>query len=265
MEYQLKNYHTHTSRCLHAQNTDEEYVLSAIHSGLQTLGFADHTPWPYPNDFVSTMRMPVAQLPDYVRSIRALAEKYSGEIKIYLGLECEYFPEFIPWLKKVRSEYALDYLLFGNHLSDIKEVGCFFMHSHTPEELRRYTEISLEAIESSLFDCFAHPDVVLSNYPAFDGTCEKICYALCRAALEKGLPLEYNLQGDYYRRIGKTQGIGYPCEAFWQIAGSLGNCAIVGMDAHNAGMLTWTDELAQAQQHLEQLGLRVLDTLPGLD
>lgn len=33
------NYHTHTTRCLHATGSDEEFVLSAIKGGYQELGF----------------------------------------------------------------------------------------------------------------------------------------------------------------------------------------------------------------------------------
>ena len=41
------NYHTHTTRCMHAVGSDEAYVLSAIKGGFQILGFSDHTPWKY--------------------------------------------------------------------------------------------------------------------------------------------------------------------------------------------------------------------------
>ena len=51
------NYHTHTTRCLHATGSDEEFVLSAIKGGYQELGFSDHTPWKYHTDYVSDIRM----------------------------------------------------------------------------------------------------------------------------------------------------------------------------------------------------------------
>ena len=47
------NYHTHTTRCMHATGSDEEYVLSAIKGGYQILGFSDHTPWKYRTDYVA--------------------------------------------------------------------------------------------------------------------------------------------------------------------------------------------------------------------
>ena len=60
------NYHTHTSRCMHAQGLDEEYVLSAIKGGYQVLGFSDHTPWKYHSSYVSHMRMPLSEFESYV-------------------------------------------------------------------------------------------------------------------------------------------------------------------------------------------------------
>ena len=71
------NYHTHTARCGHAEGTDEEYVLAAIERGFDELGFSDHVPWPYKNGYVHpTVRMHISQMPEYLASVRALAEKY---------------------------------------------------------------------------------------------------------------------------------------------------------------------------------------------
>ena len=56
------NYHTHTTRCLHATGSDEEFVLSAIKGGYQELGFSDHTPWKYHTNYISGMRI-LSRLP----------------------------------------------------------------------------------------------------------------------------------------------------------------------------------------------------------
>ena len=42
-KFTLANYHTHTTRCQHARGTEEEYVLQAIDTGFEILGFADHS------------------------------------------------------------------------------------------------------------------------------------------------------------------------------------------------------------------------------
>lgn len=36
------------------------------------------------------------ELPEYVESLRSLQKKYKDQISIKIGLECEYFPEYIP-------------------------------------------------------------------------------------------------------------------------------------------------------------------------
>ena len=59
------NYHTHTTRCMHATGDDEDYVLSAIKGGYRILGFSDHTPWKYRTDYVADMRMLPEELPGY--------------------------------------------------------------------------------------------------------------------------------------------------------------------------------------------------------
>ena len=98
------NYHTHTTRCMHATGDDEDYVLSAIKGGYRILGFSDHTPWKYRTDYVADMRMLPEELPGYVESLKTLREKYHDRIDIRIGLECEYFPQYIHWLKsKPRS------------------------------------------------------------------------------------------------------------------------------------------------------------------
>lgn len=260
----LRNYHTHTARCLHAKNTDEEYVLAALESGFTTLGFSDHTPWPYSDGYVSGIRMSAAQLSEYVQSIRQLKEKYQGKIQLYVGLECEAFPQYFPWIREQKEALGLDYLILGSHLSSEKEEGHFFVQSTHPDQLKLYTEMTLAAMESRLFACLAHPEVALSNYPVFDAACVEMSEQICRKALELHLPLEYNLQGNHYRAIGNYHGVGYPCTCFWEIAARTGNQAIIGVDAHNAEMMTWSRRVHTARQYLEGLGMTVLDQLPGL-
>lgn len=71
----LTNYHTHTTRCGHAEGTEEEYILTALRCGYKVLGFSDHTPWAYATPgFVSRIRMLPSQLDDYVLTLRGLRE-----------------------------------------------------------------------------------------------------------------------------------------------------------------------------------------------
>ena len=188
------NYHTHTTRCMHATGSDEDYVLSAIKGGYQELGFSDHTPWKYHTDYVADMRMLPEELPGYVESLHSLREKYRDQISIKIGLECEYFPAYIHWLKEKIKEYQLDYILFGNHHYHTDEKFPYFGH-HTEnlDMLELYEESAIEGMESGLFCCLAHPDLFMRSYPQFDRHCKLISRHICRTAARLHIPLEYNI------------------------------------------------------------------------
>ena len=75
----LTNYHTHTTRCGHAEGTEEEYILTALRCGYKVLGFSDHTPWAYATPgFVSHIRMLPAQLDE--EGARALADELAASL-----------------------------------------------------------------------------------------------------------------------------------------------------------------------------------------
>ena len=120
------NYHTHTTRCFHAIGKDEEYVKAAIQANIKELGFSDHTPWHYDSSFKASMRMPECQLDDYIESIRYLKEKYKDQISILIGLECEYFERYMPWLEKMLEDKKIDYIILGNHYYQTDELHQYF-------------------------------------------------------------------------------------------------------------------------------------------
>ena len=167
------NYHTHTTRCMHAVGSDEEYVLSAIKGGFQILGFSDHTPWKYRTSYIADMRMLPEELPEYIESLQYLREKYRDQIDIKIGLECEYFPEYIPWLKEQIKKYQLNYILFGNHHFHTDEKFPYFgHHTNNRDMLDLYEESAIEGMESGLYNCLAHPDLFMRSYPKFEGNYE---------------------------------------------------------------------------------------------
>ena len=225
------NYHTHTYRCHHAEGTDRAYVEQALAGGFTTLGFSDHTPWRYAGDYVATVRMTPDQLPDYLASVRSLRAEYAGRIEILAGLECEYFPDYIDWLRQMAGEQRLDYLIFGNHFYPSDETAPYFGRATKDVGmLRRYTDAALAGIESGLFSYFAHPDLFMASYPGFDANARAASREICRAAKRCALPLEYNLLGA--RRNEQYRLDGYPHPGFWRIAAEEGCTAILGVDAH---------------------------------
>lgn len=261
----LANYHTHTPRCRHAVGTEEEYIRTALAEGFEILGFADHAPWPYRTRFVSDCRMLPGQLLDYAETLRRLRRRYAGKLKLYIGLEAEYFPDYLDWLAEQKQTLGLDYLILGNHFDRTDENGMYFGACTFPDEIERYVRLTIQGMETGLYRYLAHPDLFLNHYRTFDRAAETACCALCEAAAALKIPLEYNLLGEERRITERRSDLGYTTPQFWQVAARYPVQAIVGCDAHSPAGLERADRIRAVQAQLREAGLTVLDTLPGLD
>lgn len=246
------NYHTHTSRCGHADGTDEEYVLAALSQGFDELGFSDHVPWPYRGSYTNpTVRMHVRELGNYLASVRTLKEKYAGKISILAGFECEYFPEYMNWLADMAYENRLDYLILGNHYDRTDETGIYFGSARTPGQLRAYVDMTVKGVQTGLFSYLAHPDLFMRRYGAFDENCAAAARDLCQACREMDIPMEYNL---HMLHVYGPARCGYPSKAFFDIALEEGVPVIVGIDAHAPRELSDPTEFEAAGKALERFG-----------
>ncbi len=256
------NYHTHTSRCFHAKGSDEAFVLAAIEAGFDEIGFADHTAWKFDSDFVSHMRMHESELEDYCNSIKHLREKYKDKISIKLGLECEYFKKYMPWLKSALKEHCIDYIILGHHFSDDEKGGNYNGSLTEAEDIYRYAEDVIEAMETGLFAYVAHPDLFMRGYPDFDSHCKKVSEDIIKAAIRTGTPLEYNLLG---LKHGISDGKpGYPHPEFWKIAAELKPKVLVGIDAHYPADYLEHEHFKLGYDELEKLGLEPEKTIKFL-
>ena len=253
------NYHTHTSRCFHAKGKDEDYVLAAIEAGFDEIGFADHTAWKFDTDFVSHMRMHESQLRDYCDSVKALREKYKDKISIKLGLECEYFPKYIPWLREAIDQHGIDYIILGHHFAGDEQGGAYNGFIDTPEDIYRYRDDVVEAMETGLFSYVAHPDLFMRGYNGFDEHCKRVSQDIISTAVCTGTPLEYNLLG---LKHGIADGKpGYPDPDFWKIAAQLKPKTIVGIDAHAPSDYLEAEHIRRGYETLESLGLPPVSTI----
>ena len=255
------NYHMHTKRCMHASGTDEDYVLAAIAGGFEEIGFSDHCPWRYDSDFVAHMRMPLSQFDDYYRSISSLREKYQDQIRIKIGLECEYFPQYMSWLKDFVKEWQLDYIIFGNHYYKTDEKRVYFGTACEQDVfLHAYVDEAIAGMETGMYAYLAHPDLFMRGRRVFDQLAEIESRRLCEAAKRLHMPLEYNLNGAAYNDVMHTTQ--YPHPKFWEIAAEIGNDAIIGVDAHEPKAMSDATYWNQAIAYLNALHMNLIDQLP---
>ena len=250
------NYHTHTERCFHARGKDEEFVLAAIEAGFDEIGFADHSPWPF-EGYVSGMRMHENDFEPYVNSIKALREKYKDKISIKIGLECEYFECYIPWLKKKIDELEVDYIILGHHYST-HEVGAEYNGSLTTVEgIEKYTDEVVKGIKTGLYSYVCHPDLYMRGYPVWDEHCVEMGKKIIAAANEAGIPIEYNLLGFSHSKNDGKQG--YPYPEFWLLAAEMGAKAIIGVDAHTPKAFSNAELFEEAKANLKKLGIETVE------
>lgn len=250
----IANYHTHTWRCNHASDTEEEYVACALQRGLEILGFSDHTPYVFPDGYESWYRMRPDQLSGYCDTVRSLREKYRGQIEIHLGLELEYYPGLIKRILPVLRDNGIEYLLLGQHFIG-NEAGEPYCGDSTADlsVLQRYCSQSAEAMQTGLFTYFAHPDLI--RFTGSDRDYREQMRFLCREAKSCGLPLEINLLGFFKKR-------NYPDVRFWELAAEEGCPVILGCDTHVSKHLLEEKTEQQALEMIERFGLELLETVP---
>lgn len=257
-----RNYHTHTMRCNHASGKDEQFVLSAIRGGFEVLGFSDHSPWDYsPSNYKgSHIRMRLEEFDDYYESVSKLKEKYKDQIDIKIGLEVEYFPDYMDWLKSFIKEKKLDYIIFGNHFYRSDEYGPYYGHECTKDHiLLQYAEDTIAGLQTGLYSYLCHPDLFMRGRSKFDDLAVEVSYRICKACKEMDIPLEYNLAGlEVSERMHITQ---YPHPDFWRIAAEVGNKVIIGCDAHDHRQLENGYYWQKALAHIEALGMERVDTI----
>lgn len=230
------NYHSHTSRCGHAYGTDEGYVLKAIEQGFKVIGFSDHVILPGATQ--PGMRGDPSLLDDYISSVRSLKEKYVGKIEVYLAFECEwYHKEYASYYHDLLTKYGFDYLILGQHCFHVGDR--FVYYSHVADEkqaVELYVRDVLSGIDSGLFAYLAHPDHFLIWYGKWDELAEKASWTICKAAKDKGIPLEINMGPSRWKAktsIDDLSIVCYPYPKFFEIAKQVGNDIVIGVDAHD--------------------------------
>lgn len=249
----IANYHTHTWRCNHAQGIEEAYAEQALEAGMRILGFSDHSPYVFPEDYYSHFRMKPELLADYTATVRALGKRYAGKLEMPVGVELEYYPRHFAEVMAMLRDHDVDYAILGQHFVDNEYDARYAgLVTDSREVVRRYCEQSMEAMQTGIFTYFAHPDLI--HYQGDRKFFVDCVRPMCQEAKNCGIPLELNL-------LGIREGRHYPNRVFWEVAAEEGCTTIFGCDAHTPGSLNRPDIEEQARTTTKELGLRVIDTV----
>ena len=262
------NLHTH-SIYSDGKSQPREIVEEAVRQGLTTLGFSEHSPLPFDNDF----SVKEADMPCYVAEIAQLKAEFKGKIDIYCGLEADYLTGVSEPFAVTKEKYHLDYLIGGVHLVgqsanpdeiwfidgpkwEVYDEGLQkFFDGDIRRAVRRFFEQSNEMIENEPFDIIAHFDKIkMHNRDRYFHEDEpwyrKLVLETLDLIREKGLVMEINTRGIYKKRYNGF----YPSPWLMEEACKMHIPAIISADAHHFSEITL--EFAAAEEALKKAGYR---------
>lgn len=243
-------FHVHTFRCRHAsEEGDEDYIKKAIELGAKFIAFTDHGPFP---GNIFGYRMDIEELPEYLHTMNGLREKYRDQIKVYVGLEIEYFPGFDcmangeSYYKQLKAMKGLDFLMLVQHMYET-DIGRYSF-SLSDEEIKRLEapgmgKAIVDGIATGYFDVVAHPDRSFRSRKVWDEDLAQIGRSIIEQAIRYDVILEQNESSKRHKGQYWTE--------FWDIASEISEAKpdgkelkiIRGLDAHETGELSILDFL----------------------
>ena len=284
----MQNYNLHThSVYSDGKSQPREIVEEAIRQGLTTLGFSEHSPLPFDNNF----SVKSADMPRYVAEIAQLKEEFKDKIGIYCALEADYLTGVSEPFAVTKEKYHLDYLIGGVHLvvnpalrqaQGPKVIEPVETPTINPDEIwfidgpkwevydeglqklfdgdirravRRFFEQSNEMIENEQFDIIAHFDKIkMHNRDRYFHEDEpwyrKLALETLDLIREKGLVMEINTRGIYKKRYNGF----YPSPWLMEEACKMGVPAVISADAHHFSEISL--EFEAAEEVLKKAGYR---------
>ena len=228
------NFHTHTTFC-DGKNTAEEMVLAAIEKGFTHLGFSTHSP-AAPGGIPQSYTC--SDINAYIAEINRLKEKYKDKIKIYCGIEMDYYSDAHPSL--------FEYTIASVHT--IEKDGRFFEVDHSEKafvdsvnevwngDYYSYAEDYFDFVSRLKGDIIGHIDLMTkfnendrlfsTKNKRYLDAAEKCVKKLC----ENNKLFEINT-GAIGRGYRKTP---YPSEEILAMIKKYGGKVIINSDCHSA-------------------------------
>ncbi|WP_042165253.1 histidinol-phosphatase [Paenibacillus gorillae] len=249
--------HTHNERCGHAVGTIEDYVTAAIDAGLQVIGISDHSPFfaheddqPFPG-----IAMARSEFASYIEEVQRLKIQYKDRIEVLLGMESDFFPEYIDSYRKAYAEIPFDYIIGSVH--QVSGVSIFnrnrwkgLSEKRHIEEKQLYYDLIRQSARTGLFQVLGHIDAMKGYYPQFSEIpAPADIDETLRVIADEDVSIEINTSGST-----KDVGGWYPSDEILERALHFGVNVTFGSDAHIPGRVG--DEWELVQKRLKEIGFK---------
>lgn len=131
------NFHSHCEYC-DGVGKMENYIQSAINQKVKSYGFSSHAPLP----FTTPWAMKSEAIPQYLKEIQFLKQKYQSLIEIYTGLEIDFIPKLTAPNHVSFTQIPLDFSIGSVHFVDFFPNGKAWEIDNTTQVFKK----GLEAI-----------------------------------------------------------------------------------------------------------------------
>jgi histidinol-phosphatase (PHP family) len=200
------NYHLHNQYSSDGRGSTEDVVETALELGFEEICFTNHaeTLAPKGGDWILDLVEARQRFEQLQHEIERLQPEYP-ELRILLGAEFEYRPEWVETLDALVDSVDFDLIIGSVHVVDGQQVsggpaGNYFKERDVSEAYGRYFETVDEMLDWGGFDVVGHLDLVkrfgVKHYGPFKVRSFK---SQIRGMLEKtvagGLGLEINTSG----------------------------------------------------------------------
>ena len=266
----MQNYNLHThSIYSDGKSQPREIVEEAVRQGFTTIGFSEHSPLPFDNNF----SVKSYDMPKYVAEIAQLKEEYKDKIDIYCALEADYLTGVSEPFDITQRKYNLDYVIGGVHLVgqsanpdeiwfidgpkwEVYDEGLQkFFNGDIQKAVKRFFEQTNEMIENEQFDIIAHFDKIkMHNRERYfhedESWYRKLALETLDLIRQKGLIMEINTRGIYKKRYNGF----YPSPWLMEEACKMHIPAIISADAHHFSEISLC--FVEAEEALKRAGYR---------
>ena len=258
-------HHAHTVYVKGGQSTAEEMVLAAIRAGFRSIGLSEHG-----TQAVDPIHgLSPADAPRYIAEVRALREKYAGQIRVHLGVErdklssarhedYEYAIGSVHYLVRGGEVYAVD-----GSPDALRECRARHFGGSGAALARAYFREVAEYALSFRPDIIGHFDLIRVNdrdgalYDPEDPALLEAEKEALEAILRSGALLEVNT-GGMARGFLDTP---YPEPRLLRFWHDLGGRVIVGSDSHHVSTIDYA--FGQMPAYLRAAGFRSFWELGG--
>lgn len=236
----MHDYHLHSHFCRHAEGSLEEYARQALRMGMGEICFTPHLPMDgfRPEIGKDDLRMHEDEFPRYLEELERTRALFP-DLVILSGIEADYVEGREEKLSRFLSAHPFDFVLMSVHSVAKWPAGQWvFDFKGDSRPLERiyddYLEAVLHGVETGLFDCVAHLDLIKQKgRPLLEAHRERV-EAIVAECLVRGMSAEINTSG-----TRKAVGERYPSDDIVRLMKDRGLPLVIDSDAHKPSQVGW--------------------------